>query len=250
MKTRALVAFLDELLNIKDISDTSQNGLQIENSGDVKKIGLAVDASAASFQKAKELNVDFLLVHHGIFWDKPMTLTGVLYQRVKILMDADIALYGAHLPLDMHPELGNNAQVQKVLGWPVVGDFGDFHGNILGKAIRFDKPVILLEIAEQLAEKLHCEPLIWDFGPNTIQYMGYVSGGGIKMLEQAIDARMDLYITGEPSHSIYWEAREAGINVILAGHYATETLGVKAVGERIRETFKLDVVFIDLPTGF
>lgn len=249
MRTRELVTFLDDLLNVKDISDTSQNGLQIDNSGEVKKVGLAVDASAASFQKAKELNVDFLLVHHGLFWDKSVTLIGALYQRVKILMDSDIALYGAHLPLDMHPEVGNNAQIANVLGWPTAGDFGDYHGNILGKEIRFDKPVNLLDIADQLAEKLHCEPLVWDFGPKTIQYMGYVSGGGIKMLEQAIDAGMDLYITGEPSHSIYWIAKEAGINVILAGHYATETLGVKAVGEKIRETFGLVVEFIDLPTG-
>lgn len=249
MKTRDLSNYLDELLRIRAIEDDSINGLQVENGGKVEKVALAVDASAAAMERARDLDADFLFVHHGLFWGKPVPLTGSMYQRIRLLVESDIALYSAHLPLDLHPEVGNNAQIQKVLGWPTVGDFGEYHGTLIGKAVCFKEPVPFSAIVNQLRDGFQCEPIVWDFGSEKVERLGYVSGGGLSMLEQAIEAGMDAYITGEPKHTFYWTAKEARINVVFAGHYATETLGVKAVGEDLRKKFGLETVFIDLPTG-
>ncbi len=249
MKLKKITNFLDEILNIKEIEDYSLNGLQVENRGEVNKAGFAVDASLASFQQAEENNADLLVVHHGLFWQKPESVTGSHYQRFKILFDADIALYAAHLPLDLHDRLGNNARVQKVLGWKVSEDFGEYKGMEIGKKVSFDAPVLLKQLEKEIAEKLNCKPLVWNFGKEKIKNAGYVSGGAVDLLEQAIDQGLDLFITGEPKHSFYWTAKEAGINVIFAGHYATETLGVKAVSELLEEKFDLECFFIDLPTG-
>lgn len=249
MKTKDFADYLDDLLKIRDVEDDSLNGLQVENSGEVNKVATAVDTSVEAIEKAKKLEANFLFVHHGLLWSKPVPLKGAIYRRIQLLIESDIALYAAHLPLDLHPELGNNAQVEKILGWTTIGDFGEYHGTVIGKEVEFDKPVRLSEIVDQLRERLNCEPKIWNFGPKQVKRLGYVSGGGLSMLRQAIDAGMDLYITGEPAHSFYWIAKEAGISVIFGGHYATETLGVKAVGEVIQKKFGLETVFIDLPTG-
>ncbi len=249
MKLKKITDFLDEKLRIKEIDDYSLNGMQIENSGQVNKVGFAVDASLAAFKQAAQESADLLVVHHGLFWDKPLAITGSLYQRLKILLNADIALYAAHLPLDLHNELGNNARVQKVLGWKVSGDFGEYRGIEIGKRVDFDTPVSLDQLENEISKKLKCKPLVWNFGKEKIKKAGYVSGGAIDLLEQAIDKGLDLFITGEPKHSFYWTAKEAGINVIFAGHYATETLGVKAVSELLAKKFGLDCFFIDLPTG-
>ena len=249
MRLFKLVEYLDKLLNINEIEDDSLNGLQVQNNGSVNKIALAVDASEAAFKKAGGVSADFIFVHHGLFWGYPVSITQTLYNRMRILLKQDIALYAAHLPLDMHPELGNNAQIEKIMGWPVVGEFGEYHGSIIGKKIVFNKPTVLKDIVDTVKEKLDCDPVVWNFGPEKISRMGYVSGGGVKMVQQAIDAGLDAYITGEPSHGFYWTAKEAGIHVIFPGHYATETLGVKAVGEHLRNEFGLEVEFIHLPTG-
>lgn len=249
MKLKDLAFYLDRVLDIVNILDNSQNGVQVENQSDIQKIGLAVDTSLASIQKAVDLGCQMLFVHHGLFWGKPVVLKGALYQRIKLLIDSDIALYAAHLPLDLHAELGNNVQVQHVLNWPVIGDFGDRHGTIIGKKIRLQSPVLLGELVVTFESSLGCQALVWPFGKKKIQTIGYVSGGALSMLEQAIESKLDAYITGEPGHTFYWMAKEAGINVIFGGHYATETLGVKAVGEKLKSEFSLETVFIDLPTG-
>ncbi len=250
MKLDQLVNFLNETLCVNEISDDSLNGLQVENSGSVSKVALTVDASLAAIEKARIAQADLLLVHHGLFWGKPVPLTGVMYPRIQKLIQSDMALYAAHLPLDLHAEVGNNVQVQNVLNWPVTGEFGEYHGTIIGREIRFKKAKSRDEIVQEIREKLKCDPVVWAFGSEQIQHAGYVSGGAVEMLEQAIAAGMDTYITGEPKHSFYWTAREAGVNVIFAGHYATETLGVKAVGRLINTKFGLETVFIDLPTGY
>jgi len=249
MKLKKITDFLDNTLNIKEIDDYSLNGLQVENSGEVSKAGFAVDASQASFQKAAENNADLLIVHHGLFWQNPESVTGSNYKRFKILFDEDIALYAAHLPLDLHDTLGNNARVHKILGWNVTEDFGEYKGIQIGKKVSFNAPVPLKQLVQEISEKLHCKPLVWNFGKKNIKNAGYVSGGAVELLEQAIDQGLDLFITGEPKHSFYWTAKEAAINVIFAGHYATETLGVKAVSELLEEKFDLECFFIDLPTG-
>lgn len=249
MKTKELVTYLDDLLRIPEIADDSVNGLQVDHSGSVDKIAIAVDVSEPAIRKAAEVHADMLIVHHGLFWGKSEPVTGALYDRIRGLVQHDVALYAAHLPLDMHPELGNNARAAQILGWETAGEFGDYHGQMLGKAFRFDPPVSLLKISEALSAKLGCSPEIWDFGPETIRSAGYVSGGAISMLPEAIEKDLDLYITGEPRHGSYWMAKEAGIHVLFAGHYATEILGVRALGEHLHQKFGLDLEVIDLPTG-
>jgi dinuclear metal center YbgI/SA1388 family protein len=250
METQRLIDYLDDLLNIRGIEDDSLNGLQVANSGTLHKVALAVDASAASIKKAKEIGAQLLFVHHGLFWGRPLPLTGYMYQRIQLLIKSDIALYAAHLPLDFHPDLGNNTQLCKLMGWPIVGDFGEYRGSTIGKEVRLEKPVLFSEVVDQFRRNLKCEPIIWDFGTEKVMRLGCVSGGALTMLDQAIRAKLDVYVTGEPKHSFYWIAKEASINVIFGGHYTTETFGVQAVGEVIQKEFGLETVFIDLPTGF
>ena len=244
-----LTGYLDDYLKIGEIKDDSLNGLQVANSGTVKKAGLAVDASLAAFRKCRQAGVDFLFVHHGLFWGKPVSVTGALYNRIRELLDGDIALYAAHLPLDMHPEVGNNAQVQNILGWPVKGDFGEYHGTVIGKWVEFTRKRPLQDLIAEMRDKMGCDPRVWDFGPPEVKRLGYISGGGLSMLEQAADRKFDAFITGEPGHGAYWLAKESELNVIFAGHYCTETLGVKAIGRLMNKKWNLETVFLDLPTG-
>lgn len=250
MKMIQLVEYLDHLLKISDVEDDSLNGLQVESSRDAKKVALAVDASFETIQKAKKAGANLLFVHHGLFWGKPVSLSGFLYRRIKLLIESDMALYAVHLPLDLHPTLGNNAQICKVMDWPVVGDFGEYHGSVIGKAVQFQKPILLSKLVGQFGKRLDCETTLWNFGPEKIVHLGCVSGGAVSFLDQAIRRNFDAFVTGEPKHDWYWTAKEAGINVLFGGHYRTETLGVKAVGERIQKELKLETVFIDLPTGY
>lgn len=250
MQLMTITDFLDEQLNIHAINDSSLNGLQVANSGKVEKIAVAVDASAASIEKAAAWGADLLFVHHGLFWGSPVPLTGALYRRISLLVNHDMALYAAHLPLDQHPVLGNNAQIENVFGWPVSGDFGDYHGTVIGKMVEFQKPVRLESLIETITEKLGAAPQVWAAGPAEIERLGYVSGGAVSLLQQAVDAGFDAFITGEPAHAAYWSAHEEKINVIFAGHYATETLGVKAAARLLEQTFGLKTIFLDIPTGY
>ena len=244
-----LVGFLDETLAIHAIADRSQNGLQVENSGKVTRVGLAVDASLATFEAARERGIDFLLVHHGLFWGQPENVTGPLYWRIKTLMDADMALYAAHLPLDLHETLGNNARIVAEAGWTDEGPFGLYQGTAIGRAAVLPQPLTRDAFAQSLQKILGVTPLAWPFGTSTIRRVAVVSGGGLGQMKEAAQAGFDAFVTGEPGHSSYWLASELGINVFFAGHYATETWGVKATGRLLTETFGLDVQFIDLPTG-
>ena len=245
-----LAKYLDELLKPWEIEDPSLNGLQVANSGRLSRVGLAVDASLETFRQAREAGVDFLIVHHGLFWGKPTPITGSLYRRIRLLMEADIALYAAHLPLDLHPELGNNAVAMRRLGFENLEPFGLYRGKEIGFAFRLDAPMSRDALLRLLRERLEIpQPVLWPFGPEEIQRGAYVSGDGISTLSEAIDKGLDVLITGEPRHAAYWAAAEAGINVIFCGHYATERWGVWAVGEHLRERFNLPTRFIEAPTG-
>ncbi len=249
MKADLLVQYLDEYLNIQGIDDDSLNGLQVANRKEIQKVALAVDASQSAFEKSREAGADLLFVHHGLFWGKPYTVTDSLYERLRLLIESNIALYAAHLPLDLHPEVGNNAQICRKFGWIDVEDFGEYHGSVIGKMVRFKKAIPFTHLLDDVKGLLGDSVQVWDFGPKTIQRFGVVSGGGLMMIEQAVDSGLDGLITGETEHKYYWTAKEAGIHVLFGGHYATETLGVKAVGEKLKKEFNLDTVFLDLPTG-
>ncbi|MCK4352679.1 Nif3-like dinuclear metal center hexameric protein [candidate division WOR-3 bacterium] len=250
MKTEELVKYLDELLKIKEIEDPLVDGLIVENKGEVNKVTIAVDTSLEAFKSTKDLGANFLFVHHGFLAkEKSIPITGLMYKRVKILLDNDIALYCAHLPLDAHSEFGNNIQAVRLLNAKVKDDFAR-EGNVaIGKEIIFDPPRKLADLVKEISEKFETKPIVWDFGAPEIKLAAYVSGGGISFLKDAIELKSDVFITGEPRHSAYWLAKESKINCIFPGHYATETLGVKAIGKHLQEKFGLKVNFINLPTG-
>lgn len=245
-----LVAYLDDYLAIKTIADDSNNGLQVEGAAEVRRVALAVDASLAAIDGAARAGAEMLIVHHGLFWGKPILVTGIHRRRLGRLFEADVSLYAAHLPLDMHGEVGNNAVLARWLGLEGVGPFGDYQGMAAGTCGRLPAPIALAEFANRVAAAVQ-QPVIgmWPFGPPTVQSVGIISGGAAFLLGQAAAAGVDVYLTGETSHGRYHEARELGLNVVFGGHYATETAGLKALGDHLANRFGLGIVFLDLPTG-
>ncbi len=237
--------FLNIELEINGIEDTSCNGLQVENKGDVKKIGFAVDACQESFEKAIQSGCQMLVVHHGMIWDGIKSVKGDTYTRLKYLISNNLALYAAHLPLDMHNKYGNNIQIANLLDLKELKAFG-FHN---GKAIGFmgNSEKYLDEIKNKL-RKNGMKTLSLDFGKEKINKVAIVSGGAARDLYQAIAVGVDLFITGEPLHYCHHLAKENNINVIFAGHYETEVWGVKALMPVLKEKFNVEVEFIDVPT--
>jgi len=250
MKRDELVAYLDGFLLAKTIEDRSNNGLQVEGSAEVSCLALAVDASLAAFEHARDAGAQMLIVHHGLFWDSPLMVTGVHRRRLKLLLDADLSLYASHLPLDFHDTVGNNVTLARWLGLKDVGPFGDYKGLPAGVAGRLPAALSLDRFAA-MVEKSLGEPVarVWPFGPSTVRHVGIVSGGAGFLVDQAAEAGVDVYLTGEVSHSVYHQAAELGLNVVYGGHYATETGGLRAVAEHLVERFGLETVFVDLPTG-
>ncbi len=245
-----LVTYLDAYLDIASVPDYPDacNGLQVENSGSVEKIAACTDACEVTFAAAAGLGADLLVVHHGIFWGRGLTpLTGRNYRRVKRLIAADIALYAAHLPLDTHPEVGNNIQLARGIGLEVVDRFGEYEGQAIGYwgELRLSRA----ELSARLESLLGGAPFVIPAGPEGVRRVGIVTGGAASLISQAHDAGLDTFITGEGPHHSFFDAQELGLNVYYAGHYATETLGVKALARRLAREFDLDWEFIDHPTG-
>ena len=244
-----LVAYLNEYLQIESFlaSDSSLNGLVVGGEDKkIGKIGYAVDACQASFDQAAREKVDFLLVHHGLFWGAPLAVTGSHYTRLATLIKHDINLYAAHLPLDAHPEIGNNIQIAKALGLEKIEAFSAYKGQTIGYKGILKEPKTLKEIANRLGYE---KTVLLPFGKEKIQMVGIVSGGASRNISDALSDGLDLYITGEVEHESYHVALEGGINVLGGGHYVTEIYGVRALAEHLRERFGLEAVFIANPTG-
>lgn len=230
--------------------DNASNGLQVSCGRDpIRRVAFAVDACLASFERASEEEADLVFVHHGLYWGKVQTLTGEYYRRVRFLMEKDMGLYAAHLPLDAHPEVGNNAGMAQALGLAELQPFGEYKGAPIGWKGRFPEPRNLEWITEILFGGRENALQILPFGKPQIRTVGLVSGGATYEVQQAIDQGLDLYITGDASHTVYHAALEAGINVIFGGHYATETWGVRLLSDKLAKETGLSTVFIDLPTG-
>lgn len=241
-------------------TDPSLNGIQV---GDLKKeiktIAFAVDASIESFRRASGQGADLLFVHHGLLWNKQERIVRNLYHRIKFLIDHDLALYAVHLPLDMHPELGNNIGIAKRLGLTQIESFGLYKGIKIGFKGVLPEPASLDEIKDRLLSKKENCPGFLPFGPEKIKTIGIVSGGDPESGFQAIEEELDLFITGDASHEIYHECLEGGINVIFAGHYATEVWGIQQVAEKLKEMTvlkpadpgftALKIILLDIPTG-
>ena len=244
-----LVEFLDaELCLAAFTEDESANGLQIEGRKAIRKIGLAVDACEYIFKKAAEKNVDLLFVHHGLIWGGLKTLRGVMRERIKTLLDSGISLYACHLPLDWHPKYGNNSQLLKLLSIRKMGEFGTYHGKKISYWGRTARELTLSEFAARVNKALETQSTAFSFR-GKVRNIGVVSGGGWFAINEAEQYGIDTFLTGEPSHSAYTLAEEMKVNLVFAGHYATETLGVKAVGNTLRKRFGLSIEFIDHPTG-
>ncbi|NJD57649.1 MAG: Nif3-like dinuclear metal center hexameric protein [Nitrospirae bacterium] len=249
MPLKQLVSFLDRELRLSEFpDDESANGLQVEGAGQVGKVGLAVDACDYVFREAAEQKTDILLVHHGLIWGGIRSVTGVMKKRIKTLLDADISLYACHLPLDWHPEHGNNSMILKALSIKRLGEFGEYHGKRIGCRGRLSGDLSLKEFALRVDKALNTKAVTIGLGKK-VRNVGVVSGGGWSAIYDAEKLGIDTLLIGEPAHSAYTLAEEMQVNLVFAGHYATETLGVRAVGDLLRGRFGLDIAFIDHPTG-
>jgi len=251
MKLESLIQYIGEYLAVADHPDYpgALNGLQVEGPEDVGRIVTAVDASEASISEAAARDADLLIVHHGLFWGGLRPLTGPLFRRVRALMDGGIGLYSCHLPLDGHAEIGNSALLGRALGLDLEGRFAAFKGAEVGWHGRPGDPFGLAELIARTEAAVSGPVHTIPGGPDRIDRVGVVTGGGASFIAEAARLGLDALVTGEGPHHAYFDAMELGIHVLFGGHYATETFGVRALGRHLADRFDLDCDFIDLPTG-
>jgi dinuclear metal center YbgI/SA1388 family protein len=245
----AIVKYADRILRTPDIGDYSGavNGLQVENSCRITRIAAAVDASLATVKLASAAQADLLVVHHGLFWSPSHPWTGKKYELLRALLDHNIAVYSSHLPLDAHRKLGNNAQLAAALGLKQLKPFFPSHGQPIG--LRATANLTRDELSKRLARATGATPRLIPGGNKICRYIGIVTGGAGGELKIAAGAGVDTFITGEGPHWTYALAEELGLNVFYAGHYATETFGVKALAKHLSGKFRVPWTFLDHPTG-
>jgi dinuclear metal center YbgI/SA1388 family protein len=243
-KLNSIVKFLNRELKVKSIKDKSKNGLQVRASENINKVGLATDACMDVFKKAKKLKCDLVIAHHGLFWKNLRDVSNVTKYRVRFLKKNKISVYASHLPLDKHIKYGNNAEIFRLLNAKPKELFGG-----VGYLGYLEEARSLDSIVKELNKKLDTKCKVLKFGKSKIKKIAVVSGYGAPDVLEAIKKKADLFITGETSHGYYDDAEEGRMNVIFAGHYKTETLGVKALSPLLKKKFGLKTVFIDSPTG-
>jgi dinuclear metal center YbgI/SA1388 family protein len=240
---RDLIRALDELLDPASFEDLGPNGLQVPGSDEVRRVITGVTAQRELVERAVREQAQLVLVHHGLFWSfSPLGLTPRLAERLRPLLCNDISLAAYHLPLDAHPEVGNNALLAEALG---AAGHVPFAG--IGRGATFPEPLPAAELFERVAAATGREPLVFDAGPPAVRRLAIVSGGAAGRLDDAIADGYDAFLTGEPKENVMADAREAGIHFIAAGHYATETFGVCRLGDILAERFGVDHVWVDIP---
>jgi dinuclear metal center YbgI/SA1388 family protein len=248
-RLHSIISALDELLEPAAFGDLGPNGLQVPGPQDVQRVVTGVSAQRALVERAVEEGAQLVLVHHGLFWDfMPAGLTPTLAERLRPLFKHDVALAAYHLPLDGHPELGNNAILAERLGCERHEPFGTYRGAAIGRAGTFPGDgVAAADLFARVREVTAREPTVFDGGPDRVRRIGIVSGSGADALNEAIDLGLDAFLTGEPREHVMADAREAGIHFIAAGHYATETFGVRALGDWLAQRFGVEHVWVDIP---
>jgi len=251
--TADVIAYLDELLEIERYADLGPNGLQVPGGPTVTKVVTGVTAQLALFERARDEGAELVLAHHGLFWDfqPSRALDRAQARRLRVLLANDIAFAGYHLPLDGHPEIGNNALLAAGLGAARHEPAFPSKGTPIGVIAHFDddggRGLTIGELTARVATLTDREPLVFDGGPERIRTLGIVSGGAAGSLTEAIALGLDAFMTGEPKEHVMVESRENGIHFIAAGHYATETFGIRRLGELVAERFGVEHRFIDLP---
>jgi dinuclear metal center YbgI/SA1388 family protein len=246
-----IVSFLDAYLDLKSCpNDDSWNGLQIEGNATVSKVFFTTDAGIQTFEKAIEHKADMIVVHHGLFWDGTNpSYRGATKRRVELLIKHGISLYAAHLPLDKHPIVGNNAQILAIMGFEKDKPFALYKNDYISFIGKTEKPKAITEIQKILENNLGAQCKTLAFGPKEISTIAVCSGGGgYEQLFEAVDAGVDLYVTGDATEC-YHTARDNGLNVIFAGHHATEIVGVRALAPVVGKECSVETIFVDVPTG-
>jgi len=248
LKRDDLIKYLDHYLSCGSIKDYCPNGLQVEGQSEVRKIVTSVSASEELFNKAVSLNADMVIVHHGILWEnRSPVIKGGLHKRISVLLENRISLLGYHLPLDRHPIIGNNILGAKGLGLVSIKPFGENHGALIGYMGGFKKPVPAKDLFGRVNKLYGAKSQVFPYGPDMVKTIGIVSGGAANMVSDAVKHNLDAYLTGEVTESIVQESKEESIHFIAAGHYATERLGIRALGKHIASKFKIAVEYIDVP---
>jgi dinuclear metal center YbgI/SA1388 family protein len=244
-----IVSYADRFLRVRDVGDwdNALNGLQIENSGRVTRIGAAVDASTRVLIESAKRNIDFLIVHHGLFWPGLQPVRGSLRRQLRIAFENDIALYSAHLPLDIHPRVGNNAQLVAALGLKSAQPFLEEKGHPVGLKMRAS--LQRSKLVRELETALNGPVKVFDFGPKQTRAIGVVTGAAGSEIYRVADEEIDTFITGEAPHWAAVAADEVGVNLLLGGHYATEVFGVRALAAHLSKRCRVPWEFIDCPTG-
>jgi dinuclear metal center YbgI/SA1388 family protein len=238
-----ILAFAKEFLDLDSYPDYGPMGLQVAGAEEVRKIVCSVSASRELFERAADAGAQMVLVHHGLFWEKDSRVVdAVMRERLRALFDADLSLVAYHLALDAHPEVGNNALLARELGVEPERRFTDW-----GYGGPLPEPLAISEVAERVHEKLDRMPLVFSYGPEEIERVAILSGGAARHVLDAAAEGYHCYVTGEADEPTKHAAKEAGIHFVAGGHYATETLGVRALTEKIADRFGLEWEFLDLP---
>jgi dinuclear metal center YbgI/SA1388 family protein len=243
-----LVRFLDKELRINEIQDLSRNGLQVEGTEKIRRVGLAVDACQEAYEAAAHEDCQMIITHHGMIWGGLPSITKTVYRQIHYLFDHEINLYAVHLPLDLHPKYGNNAQIADILRIRSRKPFGDYKGTFVGWEGLLPGAVNIRALSDRLEKTLGGNNTLLPFGKKEIRRVGIMSGRATDILAEAVRKGLDCFITGEPIHEHHHLARDAGINVIYCGHYHSEKAGVQAVGKLIEKKFWIESVFLDIPT--
>ena len=243
-----VISYLDELLAIGDFRDYGPNGLQVRGADEVSRVVTGVSANLELFEGAAGRDAQLVVAHHGLFWDfHPRSVSPAMKQRLRILFDRDMSLAGYHLPLDAHPEVGNNALICAALGLERAEPFGEHRGQTVGFVGRSAEGIAFDDLRRRCAEAFGQEPFVWDTGPETVHSVGIVSGAAASSLGEAIAKGLDAFLTGEPAEHVMADARESGTHFIAGGHYATETFGVRRLGELLESEFGLEHHFVEVP---